>query len=184
MVKCNNCSLVYLNPRPTEDSIKYYYDDNYYDRYDEKIADEKYKLLLKYTNKENLEGLNIIDIGCANGLFLKKIREVQAFPFGVEISETAVKLARKEFGLDNIFYGRITDSPFDENKFDIITLWSVLEHLHSPKSSLEKIFSLLNRKGIVVILIPNFNSIPAIIMHKNWKYPIPHNQKRDNTYEY
>jgi len=82
----------------------------------------------------------------------------------VEVDDSARNLAKNK----NIkVYASVHDIPADK-KFDIITLWHVLEHLHDLNESLKKIESLLHPNGYLVIAVPNINSYDAHIYGKNW----------------
>jgi 2-polyprenyl-3-methyl-5-hydroxy-6-metoxy-1,4-benzoquinol methylase len=57
---------------------------------------------------------------------------------------------------------------FSENKFDVITLWHVLEHLPDLESQIKIIVSLLAENGTLVIAVPNFKSYDANHYGKFW----------------
>jgi 2-polyprenyl-3-methyl-5-hydroxy-6-metoxy-1,4-benzoquinol methylase len=55
-----------------------------------------------------------------------------------------------------------------ENKYDVITLWHVLEHLPNLEEQIEKIIALLNENGVLIIAVPNFNSFDAKYYKNYW----------------
>jgi SAM-dependent methyltransferase len=65
----------------------------------------------------------------------------------------------------NIFCGEMGSAPFELESFDIVTAWAVLEHVYHPRATLRVVRNFLKPGGSVVILVPNFDSIPARIMH-------------------
>ncbi|MDP2909627.1 MAG: class I SAM-dependent methyltransferase, partial [bacterium] len=62
----------------------------------------------------------------------------------------------------------IKECNFPDNKFDIITMWHTLEHFKEPRDYLLEIKRILKRKGILVIALPNFDSLQAKLTKGNW----------------
>jgi 2-polyprenyl-3-methyl-5-hydroxy-6-metoxy-1,4-benzoquinol methylase len=175
LVKCNNCGLVYVNPRPTIKEMRKFYPPEYYarpfgtikmtDKYKKEmrlIFHNRYKPFSKYKRKGK-----VLEIGCGDGYFLKFLKEKGYEVMGVELSLYASRYAREVLGLD-VFTGTFEEFPAQKKSFDIICLFEVLEHLHNPLSSLHKIKDLLKDDGILVITVPNFSSFQRIIFGKSW----------------
>jgi 2-polyprenyl-3-methyl-5-hydroxy-6-metoxy-1,4-benzoquinol methylase len=57
---------------------------------------------------------------------------------------------------------------FEENYFDVITMWDVIEHIKNPTTILKKIYKLLNFDGLLCIETPNNDSIYHLILKKEW----------------
>ncbi|HXX64134.1 MAG TPA: class I SAM-dependent methyltransferase, partial [Bacteroidota bacterium] len=64
--------------------------------------------------------------------------------------------------------GDILDISFGERKFDIVTLWNVLEHLPHPVESIQKVRSLLKEGGILIAAVPNFHSFQSRVFRDRW----------------
>ena len=110
----------------------------------------------------------VLDIGCGAGAFLNHVKSEKGCEvYGVDISEAAVKAAKNSFGL-NIFKGTITEAPFDDGSFDVITAWWYLEHVPDPQATTSKISSLLKRNGYCIIGVPNFESFNAKCFRDKW----------------
>ncbi len=162
VVKCRNCGLVYVNPRPTEEEILSFYTDEYYRANfteEELLEERKEQLLAKFDKIKHLPPGRLLDIGCQKGEFLffmsQKGWEVQ----GVEFSTAPPNL----FGVD-IFYGNLADAGFPSESFDLVTLWAVLEHVYHPREMLGEVHRVLKPGGTVVLLVTNINSIPGRFM--------------------
>lgn len=84
----------------------------------------------------------ILDVGCGNGSYLSHLKELGWEAYGVEIVQQAVEIVRKQFGID-AFCGTLEEAHFPDDYFDAVTLWHVLEHLHSPFESLFEIHRIL-----------------------------------------
>lgn len=191
LVKCCNCGLVYLNPRPTAKTIGYYYKSNYEpyninknDFYQQLQA----SLMKSYYSKEStflnyIKSLfyksiysplpknkigKILDVGCGNGLYLSQLQENGWDVYGIDMSSDAVKFAKDEFGLKNVKQGVLEDVDYPSNMFDVITMHHVIEHLYNPIKVLQKINKSLKKNGLLVISTPNIDSINFSFFKKYW----------------
>ncbi len=184
IVKCTNCGLVYLLNIPDEKEIyeDYYSIDFLPEDYSQNSRFPHLREIFEINNQRCKKILNIkpegniLDIGCGTGLFLKTASSFGYGTYGIDISQKAVSFAVKEFGLSA--ENKSIDNLVEENKtFDIITMWHVLEHLHNPVNELKKIKQLLAYGGILLIEVPNFNSIKFRLSKNKWKggnHPLYH----------
>ena len=174
-VMCDTCGLVYMNPQISPEDLVGFYPNNYAPHH---FKPSKSNRLEKKRRKKSplpksaLRNLNknsiLLDVGCGNGKFLNEIKNlINCQVYGVDISKTAVKTAKDNFGLD-IFHGSITETSFANNSFDLITAWQYLEHVHSPSEVLQKFYHLLKPDGICIISTPNFDSFNAKVFKDRW----------------
>lgn len=184
IVKCKKCSLIYLLNPPDESEIYEEYYDIKYSKGDYK-EDSKFPHLaeifainrqrISYLKKYKSNG-SLLDIGCGNGLFLKTATEAGYNAYGIDVSKKALEFAGKEFGL-SVSDKKIEDLINENKKFDVITLWHVLEHFWNPSDELKKIRSLLSDTGILFLEVPNWNSIKFKLSKTKWKggnHPLYH----------
>lgn len=108
-------------------------------------------ILLSRENSLNKSKINVLDIGCRTGDFLNHFDKSKYSLFGVELNKHNAEIARTR-GI-NIYSDYVENILFNE-KFDIVTCYAVLEHLEYPSSVIEKLASLVNPNGVMVILIP------------------------------
>jgi len=99
----------------------------------------------------------ILDVGCANGVFLSMARERGWEAEGVEISGFAAQWGERQFNV-RITKGAIKDLP-PEPAFDVITLWDTLEHLPDPSSALAECHTRIKEDGILAVLTPDMDSL-------------------------
>ncbi len=169
MVQCNECSHTYLNPRPRKENLGVIYPNNYYS-YDfekkgkNKIAN-KAKEMIDFKIVElarNMVGLDktVLDVGCGDGRLLrlfKKDDKSKWMLYGVDLDETAGKIAEKE-GI-HFIKGSIDDVELPENKFDIIIMQQLIEHVFDPIKVLSKTHRALRKDGVLILETP---SIPSL----------------------
>ncbi|MBN1198451.1 MAG: class I SAM-dependent methyltransferase, partial [Bacteroidales bacterium] len=127
----------------------------------------KYSLVKKYS-----PGNSILDIGCGTGEFLNFCQQKKLKCIGVEPSEKARTYAKTNYYLD--VRDNFIQGVENTKRFDCITLWHVLEHIHQLDLTLEKINSLLTQEGVVIIAVPNSNSYDAGFYGIHWAaYDLP-----------
>jgi 2-polyprenyl-3-methyl-5-hydroxy-6-metoxy-1,4-benzoquinol methylase len=174
-VMCERCGLVYMNPQISLKDLADFYPNNYapHQSKTSKLGQSEKKirkksLLPEYILRSLNENTVLLDVGCGNGKFLDEIKKITNTQVcGLDISKTAVETAKENFNLD-IFHGIVTESPYENNSFDLITAWQYLEHVHHPLEVLQKFHRLLKPNGICMIRIPNFNSMNAKIFKNKW----------------
>ena len=70
-------------------------------------------------------------------------------------------------GLD-VATGRFEDVDYPDSFFDVITMYHVLEHLYDPREALSKAYQLLRSEGLLVVAVPNFDSLQARLFRQRW----------------
>ena len=126
------------------------------------------KKLQLIENQETIDK-KLLDIGAGTGDFLLYAQNRGFEVSGVEPSDKARQKAKeKGANLANDL------SHFLGAKFDVITLWHVLEHLPDLSNQIRTISSLLNRDGVLVVAVPNFYSWDARHYGTYWAgYDVP-----------
>ena len=160
IVKCNGCNLMYTNPRISDPGSFYHGSEEYYLE-EAKLIFEKKKVSHRWPNylndvkllKEHKKSGKLLDIGSNYGFFSMLTREHGFTPTCVEPSKTLAKIAKDKFNLNvqNCFL----DEFKTKEKFDVITLTDVFEHITEPKEMLQQCRTLLNDEGIIFIKVPN-----------------------------
>lgn len=162
IVKCSNCGLVFINPRPTIDTMGYFYPSDYHSSQREiKQNNDNYNKYASFLPK--LTNEKLLDIGCAEGDFLKKIHE--KFP-EVECYGTDYYFNTPMPGYINFQHKDLLECGFEDEQFDIITSWAVFEHLHEPSKYFQEVYRILKEKGKFVFLVTNSESLFGILSDK------------------
>lgn len=109
----------------------------------------------------------LLDVGCGNGLFLEAASARGWEVAGVELSAAAAAAARERVG-PRVTLGTLEEAEFQENTFDVVTLWEVIEHVSHPVRLLSEVRRVLRPGGMVLLSTPNAHSIFHRVAH--WSY--------------
>jgi len=173
-VRCSDCGLVFLNPRPTDAELEHFYNHGYrYDlsRYARSLPSQE--IWLDLLEERCGRPGTLLEVGCSYGHFLAEARDRGWSVQGVELSESAVGFGRAVLGL-SIEQGRISDlKERDSSTFDAIAAWHVLEHDPLPRHFLETAFDLLRPGGILALRVPNLGSLVAKLSGPDWQWLSP-----------
>jgi len=171
LVRCSNCKFVFSKRIPTEQELSENYAHYSRSDYISELTIKRYNELLD--RFEPFRKLNrILDVGSGVGHFLQTAKGRNWEVYGTEYTDVAIKKCEAK-GI-KMFKGPISDSPFENNFFDVITSFEVLEHINTPNPEIEKFKSLLRGGGIVYLTTPNFNSISRYLMKEKYnviEYP-------------
>jgi 2-polyprenyl-3-methyl-5-hydroxy-6-metoxy-1,4-benzoquinol methylase/ribosomal protein S27E len=177
-VRCNECGVLYQNPRPKNDFIQNRYDDKYF-QYEVENHKNFFNLQLKTfedCNIENLiggfKGKKVLDVGCATGMLLNHLKNKGANVFGVEICTQSCRYAYENFGL-TIYNGTLENARYESNFFDIIHFSHLIEHLENPIKFMGEIYKILKTGGYVLVTTPREDSIWSKIFRLKWRSLIP-----------
>lgn len=174
ITKCDNCGLVYVNPRPTREQLMDYYTkvydhDSFFEAADsiKKRCREDLNLISKYKQSGRL-----LEIGCMYGFLLELARQSGYEPYGVEISKQTSDYARDVLGL-NVFNGPLENRGFEDGFFDVIFLSHLIEHLENPMETLKLINHIIKDEGVLILRCPNFISLMSRLTGKSWWWLAP-----------
>jgi SAM-dependent methyltransferase len=182
VVQCSVCGFSYLSPRLKEEAaLIIYQEDNYYDdtsqegysNYQEQelALRATYRRFFKVLKKQQLDGGDILEIGCGFGFFLDEARPYFNKRMGTDFSPGASRTA----GLvaDQIFLGGLEQIPADL-RVDMVVALNVLEHTYDPVKFLETSKKALKPGGKLIIAVPNMDSFIRRLMGRSWpSYKVP-----------
>ena len=159
IVECMNCGLGFVNPRPTSSEMSKYYPKPYYDYFDQDLGyhSRRYAAEAKFLSTiPSQSDKLLLDIGCANGDFPRFMQQRGWRVEGVEVYQkskaiTDFKVYKQDF----------REIEVNEPRYDAITAWAVLEHVHDPMAYFKKAAQVLKPGGIFVFLVTNFKSLSS-----------------------
>jgi len=177
-LKCQNCTLVYVDADP-----KAILDFN---KYEEKVFFQYLfvtttstmayydGILDKVVKHFGRKDIRILDFGCGAGFFLRRAKIKNIPAVGVDFSPYS-ELAKKYFQLD-IEISDIFESSFPPNSFDVIFSHGVHEHLDQMDKITQKLHSLLKLGGILILsALPNYSTLTIHIFNNFFNnYPPGH----------
>jgi SAM-dependent methyltransferase len=118
----------------------------------------------------------LLDIGCGRGQFLKTAQEHGYEAYGIDVSGRAVGYAREHFGV-RCDVRSLEEVSASTERFDLVTLWHVLEHFVRPLEALGQVRRILRPGGLCVIEVPNLRSLKFMLSGKRWEggnHPLYH----------
>lgn len=166
IVKCSNCGFVYVNPRPDNETLKHLYlkylpykmkDPLLWDAYMKDVFTKAANILAAQLPK----GGKLLDIGCGYGFFLSKMKAMGWQTYGIDVSETAVSYASGN-GFD-VSLGTLDNIRYENNSFDVVTMFYVLEHLPNPLNALKEVRRILKPNGLLLLRVPHTTPIVRIL---------------------
>jgi len=171
MVKCRECGLAYLNPRPTASALAAYYPPDY-SPYTQRGLFGKLTRWLRQREAAALRrslpsGAEVLEVGCAAGDLMIPMRDAGLRVTGVELSDHAATIARTRHNLD-VHTGALADAPLAGRTFDAVIMRNVIEHVPDPKGDLEKAASLLRPGGLLSLRTDNVASSDARLFRALW----------------
>jgi 2-polyprenyl-3-methyl-5-hydroxy-6-metoxy-1,4-benzoquinol methylase len=182
-VKCDSCSVLYIQPFPTEDDYLKMYPPEYQSGVNKTILSNNYIKLpglrfsygvqFDFIKKHCSPNATILDYGCGNANFLINANHQVFNCDGAEFNPAHVNVLKNEISTSEFY--TISDFLSSDLKYDVIRLSNVLEHLDTPIDTIQKLSNKLNPNGILLIEGPiecNFNlafltrKIYFTLMHK------------------
>lgn len=117
------------------------------------------------------EGGRLLEIGCGNGGFLARMRDLGRRGTGIEPDPDAVSAARIA-GLD-VRRGELTPESVPAGSFEAATMSHVIEHVHEPRILLESAFRALRPGGTLWIATPNLTASGHRRYGRDWLHLDP-----------
>lgn len=105
------------------------------------------------------EGGRLLDFGCGHGKFVARMVAAGWHAEGLDLSPDALAVGR-EAGL-TLHHGTLPGADLPEAAFDAVTMWHSLEHVPSPRATLEAAHRLLRPGGLLLVSVPRLDSLPA-----------------------
>ena len=183
LLECRSCACVFQSPAPDAAAIPRFYPDAYW--WSDATPAAGLARLLHRLERSYREFVtmghvrfvrqcppaggrrSLLDIGCGSGTFIHLASQRGFDAHGMDISERAVRAAREAYGLP-VEQGDIGSPAFPERKFDVVTMFHVLEHLADPGRAIDYAASLLDGDGALILQVPNVRSLQARLFRSRW----------------
>ena len=180
---CASCSLLFTQDVPDENEIgKYYTSTDYISHSDTKegiinsiyhrvrniTLKSKRKLVVKLVGKTKGD---VLDIGSGTGAYLYEMKMNGWGVTGIEADRDAGNMSHSKYHISTQKPEELFTLP---GKYDVITMWHVLEHVHKLEDYLKRIHQLLVKDGVFIVAVPNYTSADAKAYGSMWAaYDVP-----------
>ena len=169
IVRCKACGLVMANPRDDEQTLARVYGGMSDEAYDNEDANRRAAAVhhRRCLSRERTAPARLLDMGCASGFFVAEAQRAGFDVVGADASDWMISRARLRCPNAKFVVGSLESLSFDA-EFDVITLWDVLEHVHSPRLVLERLHGWLKPGGSLLMSMPNAASLVARTLGPRW----------------
>ena len=175
-VRCKVCGLVYVNPQPTWDERAAHYVPSYrgYHRLETEPLPLQRRSIQYGLNKRcrivttYIGDGRLLDVGCGGGDFLHHMHQRSGWQvYGLErVSEMALA-TRCRYHL-RVMRGDLMQLGFASASFDVVTMWTVLEHLPDPAQGLSECARILRRDGVLIVRTVTMESWGRRLFGRHW----------------
>lgn len=182
LVECSNCGLKYINPQPTDKSLKHFYDNilnsrewlsqfpssidtNFYE-FRTEVGLAGYRKYLECVERFIKKG-NLLDVGCGDGPLFRIADHSRWKMYGLDLSTKAYEYYKKN-PIIQFHYGIIESSPYEDEFFDAVFSFDVIEHVKNPISFLSAIARVTKPGGILCINTVNIDNKMAKKEKEKW----------------
>ena len=178
-VRCNNCGLVYQNPRFDIEKIKEYYDDQYiahrkqsnwgaatrfFNATMDRLDRKKGQIASRFVPLN--ERSKVLDVGCGAATFLLQLQKL----YGCSVTGVDFKDLSSLPGFESIDFrcGLLYEQQLASASFDLVTMWHFLEHDYDPLRSLRETARVLTSDGVLIIEVPRLDSLTFNLYQDRW----------------
>ena len=182
-VECEGCKLLRQNPRLDWENLSNFYKPGYVchtlqtTREQSKL--QEFNLSLGPRKRVDLVQRNKpagawLDVGCGSGLVLQAAKKRGHWELsGVEPVKEMARYTSDNLNIP-VFPSTFEEYPVQDNAFDVISMWDVLEHLAEPFNAIEKVSRLLKPDGVFAFSTPNLSALDRKIFRDSWLgYDLP-----------
>lgn len=172
--------LLKTYPQPSLDKLPSYYESKDYISHTDSnrtwfeklyhiIRNRAIKQKVSLIENCNGEKGKVLDFGCGTGDFLVAACSSNWKTFGIEPNEKAALLTKSK----GLCLAKST-TEFEDNFFDVVTLWHVLEHVPNIEELIIELKRIIKPTGTIIVAVPNFKSFDAKYYGKYWAaYDVP-----------
>jgi len=175
IIKCAKCNLARTEFDLDRANLAAYYPDEYYGEKTSRFLTIIEKMIYYWRKKRvaticRLKGKpgKVLDIGCGRGIMLDIMRRKGWECYGTEFSKTSARHAVEVLKLPIRICSLLEPGDYPQSFFDVISIWHVFEHIQDPCMLLSVIEKIIKPQGVLIIEVPNFASLQAIIGRGKW----------------
>ena len=171
LVRCRQCGLEYVTPRPRGVDIVEAYSQGDDPTYVSQVEarERTFRAALARIERLHPGRGRLLDIGTAAGAFLGAAKARGWDVEGCEPNRWMAEWGRRHYGIP-ISPGDLFAQAYAPGSFDVITLWDVIEHTPDPTRVIQKVRELLKPDGLLVVNYPDIGSWIARLLGRKWPF--------------
>ena len=184
IIQCANCTLEYTDPAPSKEDIAPYYNfPSYISHTDTKegFVNQIYHKVRNYTLTQKTNWVqslftghkgHLLEVGAGTGAFAHSMFKKGWNVTALEPDESSRLKALEIYDLHLLPIEELFQ--LEPAKYEVITLWHVLEHVHDLNAYMKTFNNLLKPNGRLIIAVPNYTSYDAVFYKNYWAaYDVP-----------
>ena len=175
---CRSCGSLYADPQYEPHELPAIYEEDFYNEEStakdgltawgeapKSLTYETYaRVLLSRYPRLRRAGVRVLDYGCGLGQFLVAMKRRGADCLGIELSEIAARRVRETMGVEVITGAEEALEGQADGAFDLVALFSVLEHVREPARLARLVYRKLAPGGVLCAVVPNVRSLKALLL--------------------
>ncbi len=171
--RCAACDLEFVHPTPSPEAIAAVYETGYFEggayadyfAVERDLSERKARARLDTLASLGVSGGSSLDLGCAAGYFVDVALSRGFDAYGVEPTQRA-----RERAPDAVASRLVAglDDPALPTRFELVTLWDVLEHLPDPDATLRSVRARLAPRGWLAVVVPALGSVNTRLAPSTW----------------
>ena len=173
VLRCERCGFGRTHPDVPESEIGRWYPPAYYGEANVRF-NPVMEALVRVFRRRRADVIarlttpgKVLDVGCGRGFMLQTLRGLGYAVQGTELSAHAAKHASGVLGID-VHTGDFASAPYALGSFRAVIFWHSLEHFRDPLGAVARAAALLEPGGLLVIAVPNSDSLQARLFGGEW----------------
>ncbi|MBI3548580.1 MAG: class I SAM-dependent methyltransferase [Elusimicrobia bacterium] len=173
LLRCRACGTGVIDPFVPDDEIGAWYPASYYGKENVRF-NPLFETMVRLFRRRRARVIArhakpgpVLDVGCGRGFLLANLRGLGFSPRGVELNESAAWHARHRLDIP-VHVGRFEDADLRDGTYHAVIFWHSLEHFSRPLEALQRAHRLLKPGGLLVVAVPNSESLQARWLGADW----------------
>jgi SAM-dependent methyltransferase len=183
VVECDECTMRYLNPRPTMTALARHYPDDYlcytnfedehwllrwaFNRLQQDQARRRVRQIEAVTGRLTA-GTRVLDVGCGRGEFMARLkRHRRCSCTGIDINCSVLERVYRDLEIP-VIHGTLAQAQCPPRGFDLVAMTEYLEHEPRPRQAIEEAARVVKPGGFVAIEVPDISGPPARWFLEHW----------------
>jgi len=132
--------------------------------YEERLlAEKRHQIIIKYLMRVNLKKRKLLEVGFGTGINLKlledfaKIYSINTDIFGVELSDEAIKFAKRILYGSNLIKANALNLPFKDDSFDVVYSAGLIEHFKDISTVVKEMIRCVGNGGYLILTVPGYS---------------------------